>query len=51
MKIEDWDELVAQVGDHGPEKVVYILETDNGSGTVMVTDIKFEDDQIVVMLA
>lgn len=49
MDKEHWEELVVQVEDHGPEKVVFMLETDNGAGSIDVIDVKFEDNTIWVV--
>ena len=51
----DWDELVAQVETHGPEKLIFILE-DSATEEVLTfdgTDIKWDnlEKMIVVELS
>ena len=48
MNTEYWDELVAQVESHGPEKIICWLETDDGGGSISVVDVIFEDGYIKV---
>lgn len=51
MEREHWEELEAQVEDHGFESVCFELQTDSGNGEVIVTDVMFEDGRIKVSLA
>lgn len=51
MDKELWEELVAQVGDHGPETIKFWLETDNGAGRIYVNTVLYDDGEIKVIFA
>ena len=44
-------ELADQIHDHGEDTVTFWLETDSGSGSLMLIDVKFEDNMIKVIFA
>lgn len=55
MTRDDWEELVAQVEDHGPEKIQFSIDADYVVGTkgevvLDLVNIMFEDDIIKVVL-
>lgn len=53
MNKDDWEELVAQVESHGPEKIEFYLDSADVNGADLpleVRSLKFEDDEIKVVL-
>jgi hypothetical protein len=50
MLKEHWEELQAQVEEHGPEVIDLILQTDDGEGHIWINDVKFEDGRVIVLL-
>jgi hypothetical protein len=49
---DDWDELVAQVETHGPEKVIFILENDETREPLTFDgmSVKFESSEGMIVV-
>jgi hypothetical protein len=51
MDKEHWEELVAQVDEHGPETIKFWLEEADhrGPSRIYVTDVTYDDGEIKVI--